>query len=69
MGKMILQTFGVFGLILFIVAVIVFGPFATIWSVNTLFPSLAIQYSFDTWLAVVLLGMFIRSDNTVKVTK
>jgi hypothetical protein len=69
MGKMILQTFGVFGLILFIVAVIVFGPFATIWSVNTLFPSLAIPYSFDTWLAVVLLGAFIRSDSTVKVTK
>jgi hypothetical protein len=69
MGKMILQTFGVFGLILFIVAVIVFGPFATIWSVNTLFPSLAIPYSFDTWLAVVLLGAFIGRDSTVKVTK
>jgi hypothetical protein len=69
MGKLILQTFGVFGLVLFVVALIVFGPFATIWSVNTLFPSLAIPYSFDTWLAVVLLGMFIRSENTVKVNK
>lgn len=40
-------TIGI-GLILF---VIVAGPFVTIWSLNTLFPALAIPYAWDTWLA------------------
>lgn len=39
-----------------IILVILLAPFATIWSLNTLFPALTIPYSFDTWLAVVLLG-------------
>ena len=39
-----------------IILVILLAPFATIWSLNTLFPALAIPYTFSTWLAVVLLG-------------
>lgn len=35
--------------------VIVIGPLATIWSLNTLFPALAIPYTWETWLAAVLL--------------
>ena len=38
-----------------IVIVIVFGPLAGIWSLNTLFPVLAIQYNWQTWLAFLLL--------------
>lgn len=41
--------------ILFIVAVIIVMPFATIWSLNTLFPVLAIPYTWETWLATNLL--------------
>ena len=42
--------------LLLIVAIIVFGPMCSIWALNTLFPMLAIPYTFETWLAVILLG-------------
>lgn len=45
--------------------VIVFGPLLSIWALNTLFPVLAIPYSFDTWCAVIL----IKGLLTVQVTK
>lgn len=35
--------------------VIVIGPLATLWSLNTLFPALAIPYTWETWLASALL--------------
>jgi hypothetical protein len=38
-----------------IVAVIVFGPLLGIWSLNTLFPVLAIPYTWETWAAFGLL--------------
>ena len=34
---------------------IVFGPIAGIWSLNTLFPVLAIPYTLETWAAYFLL--------------
>jgi VIT1/CCC1 family predicted Fe2+/Mn2+ transporter len=36
----------------------VFGPFITIWAMNTLF-SLAIPYTLSTWIAVMWLGIII----------
>ena len=42
--------------VVLIILAVLLAPFATIWSLNTLFPALAIPYTFDTWLAVVLLG-------------
>jgi len=42
--------------LILIVAIIVFGPLCSIWALNTLFPVLAIPYTFETWLAVILLG-------------
>ena len=50
----------------FILFLVVIGPFLTIWAVNTLFPALAIGYTFDTWLAVVLLGGFFRANVNLK---
>jgi len=38
-----------------IVAVIVIGPLAGIWSLNVLFPVLAIPYTFETWAAFLLI--------------
>ena len=38
-----------------IVAVIVFGPLLGIWSLNTLFPMLAIPYTWETWAAYFLI--------------
>ena len=50
-------------LILFLLAV---GPWLVIWSMNTLFPVLAIEFTFWTWCAVVILGVFFRANVTVK---
>ena len=38
-----------------IVFVIIVGPLAGIWSLNTLFPVLHIPYTWDTWLAFGIL--------------
>ena len=57
----------IIGLIVLVVLVIVVGPLLTIWSMNTLFPALAIPYTFETWAAVVLLGAAVRAN--VKVNK
>ena len=39
------------------VALVIFGPLITIWAVNTLF-GLTIPWTFDTWLATLILGAF-----------
>lgn len=70
MASSILKSFGIVGLIIFILFVIIFAPFATIWAANTLFPTLNIGYSFDTWLATILLGVFFRgSETSIKASK
>jgi TctA family transporter len=38
-----------------LVVVIVVGPLLGIWSLNTLFPVLAIPYTWQTWAAFLLL--------------
>ena len=43
-------------IIAFVIVVIILGPIATIWSLNTLFPALAIPIGFDTGLAALVLG-------------
>jgi hypothetical protein len=43
-----------------IVAIIIAGPLLSIWALNTLFPVLAIPYTFDTWLAMLLVGGVFR---------
>jgi len=47
---------------LFVIALAVFlivlGPFATLWALNTIFPALAIPYNLDTWCAVIVLKGF-----------
>jgi hypothetical protein len=42
------------------------GPWLVIWSLNTLFPVLAIEFTFWTWCAVVILAAFFRANVTVK---
>jgi hypothetical protein len=44
----------ILGIALIVIAV-VFGPLLGIWSLNTLFPVLAIPYTWETWLAYFLL--------------
>jgi len=39
-----------------VLALAIIMPIATIWSLNTLFPALAIPLTFDTWVAAIVLG-------------
>ena len=49
-------------LLVLIIVLIILGPIATIWSLNTLFPVLAIPYTFETWVAAVVIAGIIRGD-------
>jgi hypothetical protein len=62
-----MKLVAVIGFILLIVFLALVGPLLTIWALNTLFPALAIPYTFETWCAVVLIGAFFQIK--VKVAK
>jgi hypothetical protein len=47
----------IFVITVIVLGIVVFSPFVTIWSLNTLF-SLDIAYDVWTWLAVVWLTLF-----------
>ena len=47
-------------LVAFVIAVIAFGPWVTIWALNTLFPLLAIPFNLATWFAVIWIGAFFQ---------
>ena len=49
-----------------VVVLIAIGPWLVIWSLNTLFPVLAIEFTFWTWFAVVVMGTFFRANVTIK---
>ena len=62
------DTIVVLLIIALVVILVVAGPVLVIWAWNTLFGSmLLIPYTFWTWLAVLILGVFIRSD--VRISK
>jgi hypothetical protein len=44
------------GALVILFALIILGPIATLWSLNTLFPVLAIPYTISTWAAALILG-------------
>ena len=52
-----------------ILVLLVIMPIATIWSLNTLFPVLAIPLSFDTWIATVVLGGVVGGTTGVSFKK
>lgn len=58
-----MKTFFTFsGMVILIVFLVVIGPVLAIWSLNTLFPVLAIPYNIYTWAAAGLLsGIFSRA--------
>jgi hypothetical protein len=53
-------TFAILGVVALVILLLIFGPLLTIWSLNTLFPALAIPYAWETWAAIVLMGMWVR---------
>lgn len=60
----ILGAASVAGVLAF-VALLVFGPFITIWGMNTLF-HLGIPYTFETYFAVIAVGLFFNLRITSK---
>lgn len=50
----------IMGFILFLVVLVLIGPFITIRALNTLF-GLGIAYTFWTWVAVVWLGLVLQT--------
>ena len=55
-----MKTFAILGVVALVILLLIFGPLLTIWSLNTLFPALAIPYTMETWAAIVLMGMWVR---------
>ena len=49
-----------------VVIVLIVGPLASIWALNTLFPVLAIPYTLETWAAMALVGGLFRSSFSTK---
>lgn len=49
--------------IMFALLIIIFGPIVAIWSLNTLFPVLAIPYTLETWFAIAIVMGVIRGDS------
>ena len=45
-----------------VIFVVVIGPIATIWALNTLFPALAIPFTVETWLATVIVGGLFKTS-------
>ena len=56
----------IIGIGVLLIALVILGPLVTIWALNTLFPVLSIPYDGWTWLAVIILGAFLRANVTVK---
>jgi hypothetical protein len=55
-GSKMSDTFKILAIIALVAFLVIFGPFVWIWCINTLFPIANIQYTFDTWLASLLIG-------------
>jgi hypothetical protein len=49
-----------------IIVLVIAGPLATIWALNTLFPVVAIPYTIETWLAVVIVASLFKTNLTYK---
>ena len=49
-----------------IVALVILAPIAVIWSLNTLFPVLAIPFNFNTWCATVIISGVFKTTITTK---
>lgn len=60
-----MRNLGIGAILVLVIILVVFGPFFTIWALNTLFPVLAIPFTFETWCATILLGMFLRGNVSV----
>ena len=56
-----LTGLGIISVVILVVALVIIGPLAVIWALNTLF-GLGIAYTFWTWLAVLVLSATIGGN-------
>lgn len=56
----------VVGIIVATIAILIVGPLLVIWALNQLFPVLALPYTIWNWLAVVILGAFVRAKVSIR---
>ena len=54
------------GVIILAVLMIIGGPIAAIWALNTLFPALAIPYTLETWLAAFIIPAVFKTEVSFK---
>ena len=59
----------VFFLLAFALFMVFIGPIATIWSLNTLFPVLAIPYTIETWAAAFIIPAAFKTKFQKDVTQ
>jgi hypothetical protein len=52
-----------------IIALLILMPVATIWSLNTLFPALAIPLNLDTWMAAIILAGVVGGTSGISFKK
>lgn len=50
-------------LLAIVIAVAIIMPIATIWSLNALFPALAIPLTIDTWMATLILSGIVSGSS------
>lgn len=57
------KLIGLVGVVIMVVVLVAIGPLACIWAWNELFGAVhTIPYTLYTWVAVMILGVFIRSE-------
>lgn len=61
-----MRSLGIGVIIAFAILVILIGPLAVIWALNTLFPVLAIPYTLETWFAAFIIPAVFKTNVTVK---
>jgi len=61
-----MKVLALIAVIALIVFLVIIGPILTIWSLNTLFPVLMIPYTWQTWVAVVIVAGIFKTNLTYK---
>ena len=52
-----------------LIALLVWAPFALVWSLNVLFPVLVIPYTFSTWVASLFILSVLGGGAVAKISK
>ena len=60
------EIMAIVGISLLILPLVIFQPLIIIWALNSLFPLLAIPYTFWNWAAVLLLQLFLKGQVSFK---